>query len=285
MGTCQSGGFRRIPEPVFVAVLGKPGSRDVCDAFTARTDDALGRGVAASCHPRLEPTLTGWVSSVSELKKLAAVKPVEVLLLEHSFRQAASLPWRKRPRFLALVDTATEKEAAAELASLCDFVMVRPVRFELLRARVVELALLDLDEPGAVIRRLPPGRPRLMPESHESASSQVSELLKALGVPPALKGFAYLADGVWLVARDPSFLRNLTKRLYPFLARKHQTTVPRVERDIRHAIDTAWVRGNLSLLYGLFGTTVPKDKGKPTNAAFLARLAEEIRTRAEKRHD
>jgi two-component system response regulator (stage 0 sporulation protein A) len=55
------------------------------------------------------------------------------------------------------------------------------------------------------------------------------------------------------------------------------TTAARVERAIRHAIEIAWTRGNIELLNGVFGYTVSSEKGKPTNSAFIARIADKIR--------
>ncbi len=62
------------------------------------------------------------------------------------------------------------------------------------------------------------------------------------------------------------------------MAETFDTTAARVERAIRHAIEIAWTRGNIELLNGLFGYTVSSEKGgKPTNSAFIARIADKIR--------
>lgn len=292
MDACQPAGNRREPaEPttvatsmafLSVALLEKPGSSDVPSGFIeSRAAGAGGQG-------GIRIGLAGRATTVAELwsivsspfltaKVSPATGPVQVVVAEHSFAQVAALPWGTRPRLLAIVDEAAESDNARELSLTCDYIMVRPVVAELLVDRVLQLAALDLDEP--LSRRAVEGvcgsaKTRIV-------DSRVPRLLEALGVPRGLKGFAYLADGIILAAEDPSFLRNLANRLYPFLAKRYTTTATRVERDIRHAVDAAWVRGNLVLLYELFGTTVPKDKGKPTNKAFLARVAEEVRTQAE----
>ena len=42
---------------------------------------------------------------------------------------------------------------------------------------------------------------------------------------------------------------------------------------VRYAIETAWVTGDIFYQQELFGMTVSEDRGKPTNAEFIARLA------------
>ena len=43
-----------------------------------------------------------------------------------------------------------------------------------------------------------------------------------------------------------------------------------------HAIETAWNKGDLEYIQQLFGYTVDEEKGKPTNAAFLATVVNYI---------
>lgn len=46
---------------------------------------------------------------------------------------------------------------------------------------------------------------------------------------------------------------------------------------MRHAIETAWDRGDLETLQRYFGYTVSNTKGKPTNSEFIAMIADRIR--------
>ena len=71
-----------------------------------------------------------------------------------------------------------------------------------------------------------------------------------------------------------SVATDVTKVLYPEVARKLNTTPSRVERAIRHAIEVAWDRGDLETLQKFFGYTVSNIKGKPTNSEFIAMIAD-----------
>ena len=53
--------------------------------------------------------------------------------------------------------------------------------------------------------------------------------------------------------------------------------MPRVERAIRHAIETAWMRGECENFKSFFGYNINSYKGKPTNSEFIAMVADRIR--------
>lgn len=68
---------------------------------------------------------------------------------------------------------------------------------------------------------------------------EVTELFHRLGVPAHLHGYLYLRDAVLLTLEDFRILDSVTGVLYPVIALKYQTTSSKVERAIRHAIETA----------------------------------------------
>ena len=66
-------------------------------------------------------------------------------------------------------------------------------------------------------------------------------------------------------------------QIYPELANKFDTTVSRVERAIRHAIEVSWNRGDWDLMEEIFGHSVDIDKAKPTNSEFIVTIADKLR--------
>lgn len=46
---------------------------------------------------------------------------------------------------------------------------------------------------------------------------------------------------------------------------------------MRYAVENAFDSGNLAEIEKLFGYTVDKDKGKPSNREYIARLADSLR--------
>ena len=65
--------------------------------------------------------------------------------------------------------------------------------------------------------------------------------------------------------------------LYPEIASRFDTSVSRVERAIRHAIEISWSRGDIKLMDELFGFSVSVERSKPTNSEFISTIAERIK--------
>lgn len=104
----------------------------------------------------------------------------------------------------------------------------------------------------------------------------VTQLLHEMGVPPNFKGYNYLRDGVLMVLRDPQLIGGaLTKRLYPQLARKYDTTPGGVEAAIRNAVLACYERGNKEFVEKLCGAQAAGTC--PTNSVVIAELADHIR--------
>ena len=70
---------------------------------------------------------------------------------------------------------------------------------------------------------------------------------------------------------------GITKELYPNIAIKFDTTVSRVERAIRHAIEVSWNRGDIDLMDDIFGHSVDYDRAKPTNSEFIVTISDKLR--------
>lgn len=105
----------------------------------------------------------------------------------------------------------------------------------------------------------------------------ITKMLHELGIPSHIKGYQYIREGIGIIFERPETIGGITKELYPELADKFDTTVSRVERAIRHAIEVSWNRGNWSLMEEIFGHSVDIDKAKPTNSEFIVTIADKLR--------
>lgn len=112
-------------------------------------------------------------------------------------------------------------------------------------------------------------------------SGQIVELLKKIGIPCYLKGYYYIKTAIEYYLSFPKGESPLmTKELYPYIAKKYQSTPLRVERTIRHAIETNWNRAGIDKIDffdQIFGNSIDPNKGKPTNSEFISAVAEYIR--------
>lgn len=106
---------------------------------------------------------------------------------------------------------------------------------------------------------------------------KVTEILHQIGVPAHIKGYQFLRCAILMNVEDPTLINSVTKRLYPEIAKRNDTTASRVERAIRHAITVAWERGGGEALHDYFGYTAYSQNGKPTNSEFVAAIADKIR--------
>lgn len=126
--------------------------------------------------------------------------------------------------------------------------------------------------------QLSPNDPRLA----EDMEMVVTDIIHQIGIPAHIKGYHYLRQAILLSLDNAQMLESVTKLLYPTVAKHFNTTASRVERAIRHAIETAWDRGDLDTIQNLFGYTVSVGKGKPTNSEFIALITDNLRLRYKK---
>ncbi len=112
---------------------------------------------------------------------------------------------------------------------------------------------------------------------HNNLQISISKILHELGMPSHIKGYQYIREAITLVYNNPEIVGGITKELYPELASRFDTTVSRVERAIRHAIEVSWNRGDWDLMEDVFGHSVDIDKAKPTNSEFIVTVADKLR--------
>lgn len=114
------------------------------------------------------------------------------------------------------------------------------------------------------------------PPAPDDLEARITQTLREMGVPSHIKGFPYAREAVALTLNHPESNSGITKFIYPQVAKAFATTPSRVERAIRHAIEVAWTRGDIGAHYDLFRNSVSGERGKPTNAEFIATLADHL---------
>lgn len=105
----------------------------------------------------------------------------------------------------------------------------------------------------------------------------ITDILHEIGIPAHIKGYMYLRTAILETFMNTDYLGQITKVLYPEIARRYMTTSSRVERAIRHAIEVAWTRGNIDAIDDIFGYTISASKAKPTNSEFIAMISDKLR--------
>ena len=97
----------------------------------------------------------------------------------------------------------------------------------------------------------------------------LDEILLDLGHRENLNGTEFIRHAVAIYKPGMA----ITKELYPAIAKAAGSTPQRVERSMRHSIETAWTRGDYMTQERYFGYSVDPERGKPTVGEYVARLA------------
>lgn len=109
-----------------------------------------------------------------------------------------------------------------------------------------------------------------------SLDEKISGIFTTIGIPPHIKGFSYLREGIKMAVNEPTIINRVTKDLYPRIGEKYDTSPSKVERAIRHAIEVAWNRGRTDAISSIFGARVYIGSERPTNSEFIALVADKL---------
>lgn len=105
---------------------------------------------------------------------------------------------------------------------------------------------------------------------------KISNIFITVGIPAHIKGYQFLREAIKMAIETPEIINSITKKLYPAIADKFETSASKVERAIRHAIEVAWNRGKIENINSIFGLKVYTSNEKPTNGEFIALVADKM---------
>ncbi len=148
-----------------------------------------------------------------------------------------------------------------------DYAMIKPYDVNALKRR-----LLDMFTPGSIVDE---GIESQINDSY--IEQKVSVILNNTGIYPNLKGYKYLKTAILYGYKDEKILEGVTKVLYPRIARENNTTGDRVERAIRHAIESAWKKYGGNDFYEKMGFPDKEKKQRPTNSEYIYAVLEYLK--------
>jgi two-component system response regulator (stage 0 sporulation protein A) len=181
-----------------------------------------------------------------------------------------------RPKIIML--TAFGQESLTQQAMMLgvDYFILKPFDLEILGKRIRSLTQdLPIAAPAQFSSSAYPSVTAV--GSEHNLVSEVTTVMHQIGIPAHVKGYQYIREAILMVVEDVSLLGEVTKELYPGIAKKYDTASSRVERGIRHAIELAWERGDTDTLKRIFGYSMNIERQKPTNSEFIAVLADKFR--------
>lgn len=104
---------------------------------------------------------------------------------------------------------------------------------------------------------------------------EVINILYSFGIPLNLKGYHYLVSAILMCIKNLEI--QITKQIYPEIAKQYATTSNCVERAIRHAIKVAWKRANPSIIQIYFNSIYASKDIKPSNFEFISTIADKLK--------
>ena len=264
----------------------------------------------ADDNPEFAKTLTNYIERDEELEVIAVARDgkqaVEMILntepdialldviMPHLdgigvLEKIKEANMRKRPICIMLSAVGQDKITQRALELGAEYYTIKPIDIEMLLGRIKDIknykpsnikeTILNGNinvttrEARAQYIEISPDKKK----DEENLEALVTNVIHEVGVPAHIKGYQYLREAIMMVVNNIDIINQITKQLYPDIARKFKTTPSRVERAIRHAIEVAWTRGQTETVDSIFGYTISAAKGKPTNSEFIAMIADKLR--------
>ena len=188
----------------------------------------------------------------------------------------------KKPMCIILSAVGQDKITQKAISLGAQYYIVKPFDISVLVKRIKEIKYYQPTQlkNNYISREIKAQYIDIAPEdkkNEENLEALVTNVIHEVGVPAHIKGYQYLREAIIMVVNNIDVINQITKQLYPDIAKKYGTTPSRVERAIRHAIEVAWGRGQTETVESIFGYTVSAAKGKPTNSEFIAMISDKLR--------
>lgn len=168
----------------------------------------------------------------------------------------------KRPKIIVLSNLTHDGFISKTIEEGASYFMIKPVDKSLLIKRIEEL----LNDKTVQTKS----------SKNKPLEEKITNIFITVGIPAHIKGYQYLREAIKMAIENPDIINSITKRLYPAIAEKFETSASKVERAIRHAIEVAWNRGKIENINSVFQLKVYDSNEKPTNGEFIALVADKM---------
>ncbi len=176
----------------------------------------------------------------------------------------------KRTTVIMMSQLATDAFVQKAMQYGASYFMAKPFNFDTLYK-----IMLDFCTPQ-VPQKVQSAQSRYSQKKATSLDERIANLFISVGIPAHIKGYQFLREAIKMTIETPDIINSITKRLYPGIAARFQTSASKVERAIRHAIEVAWNRGKIENINSVFGIKIYSPNEKPTNGEFIALIADKL---------
>lgn len=165
----------------------------------------------------------------------------------------------KMPKVFFVSNLSHSGFVTKAVQSGASYFMVKPISPENLESRIVEVLNNSNQKDGT-----------------KQLDERISNIFISIGIPAHIKGYQFLREAVKLAVEEPEIIGSITKKLYPTIAERFETSSSKVERGMRHAIEVAWNRGKIENINNIFGLKIYNRNEKPTNGELIALIADKM---------
>ena len=167
-----------------------------------------------------------------------------------------------KPKIIVTSSLTLEGFISKALSEGANYFMIKPIDKVVLNERIQEIFNLSDNKTHL--------------QKNKALEEKITNIFITVGIPAHIKGYQYLREAIKLSIDNPDIINSITKKLYPAIASKFQTSASKVERAIRHAIEVAWNRGKIENINSVFQIKVYDANEKPTNGEFIALVADKM---------
>lgn len=194
---------------------------------------------------KLQPDILVMEVMLSKLDGFAVFEKIKVLK-------------EKTPKVIFVSSLSHSGFVTKALQMGASYFMIKPINAENLESRINEILSNNLSQ------------------ENRQLDEKISNIFISIGIPAHIKGYQFLREAVKLAVEEPEIISSITKKLYPTIAERFETSSSKVERGMRHAIEVAWNRGKIENINNIFGLKIYNRNEKPTNGELIALIADKM---------
>ena len=169
-----------------------------------------------------------------------------------------------KPKIIVVSSLSHEGFVSKAINLGASYFICKPTPVDIIEKRIIDVFGLDA-------KKEEPIKPK-----NRLLEEKISNIFITVGIPAHIKGYQFLREAIKMAIDQPEIINSITKKLYPAIAEKFETSASKVERAIRHAIEVAWNRGKIENINSIFGLKVYTSNDKPTNGEFIALVADKM---------
>jgi len=221
-------------------------------------------------HPKFE--LYGETGSEKEGLKLLKKQKVDVVILDLELDEGNGIRFAEQMRNLPIrqpfvVITTNNCSTSIQQYLRCelkiDFI------FQKTNTSYSPEQILNMIEKVYKFHGSP--NPKLIDEK-EILKKRIRKELYNIGFTTNYIGTEYLTTALLIIFKYPDASLQVTKTLYPEIAKQYNTNSTNVEKSIRIAIEQTWNNANLMALIKHYPYEVINKNGRPSNKEFIRNM-------------